>query len=48
MLAADDVIELRRFFATLVAELVQNWARPGGGTLVQLLLAAAPIMPPVT
>jgi nicotinamidase-related amidase len=33
---------------TIVAELVQNWARPGGGTIVQLLLAVAPIMPPVT
>jgi nicotinamidase-related amidase len=33
---------------TIVAELVQNWARPGGGTIVQLLFAVAPIMPPVT
>jgi len=33
---------------TIVAELVRNWTRPGGGDLVQLMLASAPIMPPVT
>jgi nicotinamidase-related amidase len=33
---------------TIIAELVQNWATPEGGTLVQYLLASSPIVPPVT
>jgi len=33
---------------TIVAELVRDWTRPGGADLVQLMLATAPIMPPVT
>ena len=33
---------------TIIAELVQNWATPEGGTLVQYLLASSPMMSPVT
>jgi len=33
---------------TIIAELVQNWATPEGGTLVPYLLASSPIMSPVT
>jgi len=33
---------------TIIAELVQNWATPEGGTLVQYLLASSPMVPPVT
>jgi nicotinamidase-related amidase len=33
---------------TIIAELVQNWASPAGGTLVPYLLASSPIMSPVT
>jgi hypothetical protein len=33
---------------TINAELVQNWATPEGGTLVQYLPASSPMMPPVT
>jgi nicotinamidase-related amidase len=33
---------------TIIAELVQNWATPEGGTLVQFLLASSPMIAPVT
>jgi len=33
---------------TIIAELVQNWATPEGGTLVQYLLASSPMTAPVT
>jgi nicotinamidase-related amidase len=33
---------------TVIAELVQNWATPEGGALVQYLLASSPMLPPVT
>jgi nicotinamidase-related amidase len=33
---------------TIIAELVQNWATPEGGALVQFLLASSPMIPPVT
>ncbi|MGD0965221.1 MAG: hypothetical protein ABSA57_15125 [Candidatus Acidiferrales bacterium] len=32
---------------TIIAELVQNWATPEGGTPIQCLLASSPIMAPV-
>jgi nicotinamidase-related amidase len=33
---------------TIIAELVQNWATPEGGTLIQYLLASAPMIAPIT
>jgi nicotinamidase-related amidase len=33
---------------TIIAELVQNWATPEGGALVQYLLASSPMIPPIT
>jgi nicotinamidase-related amidase len=33
---------------TTIAELVQNWATPEGGVLVQYLLASSPMLPPIT
>jgi nicotinamidase-related amidase len=33
---------------TIIAELVENWATPEGGILVQYLLASSPMMSPVT
>jgi nicotinamidase-related amidase len=33
---------------TIIAELVQNWATPEGGTLVQYLLASSPMLSPIT
>jgi nicotinamidase-related amidase len=32
----------------VIAELVQNWATPEGGALVQYLLASSPMIPPIT
>jgi nicotinamidase-related amidase len=33
---------------TIIAELVQNWATPEGGVLVQYLLASSPMLAPIT
>jgi nicotinamidase-related amidase len=33
---------------TIIAELVHNWATPEGGTLIQYLLASAPMIAPIT
>jgi hypothetical protein len=33
---------------TIIAELVQNWATPEGGVLVQYILASSPMTPPIT